>query len=311
MMEKRLEAVDLNLLLALHWLLAEQNVTAAADKLGMSQPAASRALARLRQIFDDPLLVKSGAGMTPTRLAEALQPAVERAIEQCRDVFRVTDDFDATTITGSFCVACVDYIGVYVAEAWMRSVQHAAPGLDLDIIRLSIEASRDLISGKIDLVVLPDPAILTLPPSLDVDQFVRKKIFRQEFMCALRKGHPDADNRMTLKRFVELQHILVAPEGHKRGVVDDALDAKGLTRRVAYRTASFLSALPLLQRTDCVITAPHALLRLGGQDVVIFPPPVEVSGADIFVAWHPNWTNDPRHIWVRNRLSAAMADLAL
>ncbi|MEM9234275.1 MAG: LysR family transcriptional regulator, partial [Pseudomonadota bacterium] len=110
-MDRRLEALDLNLLLALHWLLTEENVTAAAGRMGLSQPAASRALGKLRETFGDPLLVKSGSSMAITPTGEALRPVVAHAIDRCRDVLRAVEPFDARAARGRFRIACTDYIG--------------------------------------------------------------------------------------------------------------------------------------------------------------------------------------------------------
>ena len=122
MTEKRLESLDLNLLLALHWLLTERNVTAAASRIGISQPAASRALGRLREVFDDPLLVKTGSEMAPTHLAEKIQPAVALAVEKMRDVLKISDRFDPASQSGRFRIACSDYVGAMVAAAWTKMV---------------------------------------------------------------------------------------------------------------------------------------------------------------------------------------------
>lgn len=302
MSEKRLESLDLNLLVALHWLLTERNVTAAAEKTGVTQPAMSRTLGRLRDVFDDPLLVKSGAGMKRTRLAERLQPTVADAIDHCRDVFRMSDAFDPASAEGAFRIACVDYTAAMAADIWARSVRAEAPLLDLEIVNLTIDAGRDLITGKIDLVIMPDPAVMVLPAGFDIDQFVRRLVMPQKYLCALRKDHPDAAGRMTLKKYSELEHILVAPQGTRQGTVDRRLEAKGLRRRIAYLTGSFLPALSILQKTDCVITAPEGLLMLDEANIVTFPPPVTLNDLDLFAGWHPNWTNDARHQWVRGRL---------
>ena len=111
-----------------------------------------------------------------------------------------------------------------------------------------------------------------------------------------------AKSNLTLKRYVSTDHILVTPNGAKVGIVDRALEAQGLSRRISYRTSSFLLALPILQRTDCIITAPQGLLDLDKNKLVTFPPPLNVKGYSIYGAWHPNWTHDARHKWVRDRL---------
>ncbi len=309
MSEKHLESLDLNLLLPLHWLLTERNVTAAADRVGLSQPATSRALARLREVFSDPLLVKSGNGMAPTPMAEKLQPVVAHAVERCRDVLRITDNFDVTSQRGSFRIACKDYVGAMVASAWAKVIAPAAPGLDLDIINLSLEVSRDLVSGKIDMVIVPDIALMNLPPSLDIDQFVRRKILNQNYLCAVRKDHPIGNGKLTLKRFTQLQHVLVTPEGSKVGIVDRILAEQGLERRIAYRTDAFLLALPIIHYTDCIITAPEALLNLDKNNLKILPSCIDVPGYSLNGAWHPNWTHDERHKWVRDKLFKAMPEV--
>ncbi|MGV6819368.1 MAG: LysR family transcriptional regulator, partial [Parvularcula sp.] len=169
---KRLEGLDLNLLLALHWLLAERNVTAASVKLGLSQPAASRALGRLRDIFDDPLLVKVGGEMSPTPLAERIQPQLAHAIDRCRDVLRVSGEFRPAEQAGRFRMACPDYIGVLASSIWHDFVRPEAPQMSLDLLTPTLETARDMVTGRIDMCVLPDIVALDLPASVDPESFV-------------------------------------------------------------------------------------------------------------------------------------------
>ena len=302
MIERRLEGLDLNLLLALHWLLKEQNVTVAASRLGTSQPAASRALGRLREIFDDPLLIKTGNGMMATRLGTHLQPIVAGAIERCRDVLRVSDDFRPADHKGRFRVACADYMGVLVSDTFARDIHPLAPGMALDLIHPTVENAQDLVTGDVDLCILPDPHELSLPPSIDQEQYVRKPIMEQHYMTGMRADHPLAGEPLTMDQFIELDHILVAPEGKEFGVVDAALAERGLNRRIAYRLSSFLLVLSILKRTDCVVTAPHPLLRMLTGQFVAHPPPLPVRGMTMYAVWHPNWTQDNRHRWLREKL---------
>ena len=302
MSEKQLESLDLNLLLALHWLLSERNVTAAAGRLSVSQPAASRALSRLRDYFGDPLLVKSGATMAPTPFAESLQPALAHAIERCRDVLRLTERFDPSAERGRFRIACVDYTGAIVANAWIKSVREEAPGLDLDIVNLSLSVARDLVSGKIDMVIMPEARILDLPPTLDIDQFVQKPVLAMNYKTAVRKGHPLAGHNLTMEQFCAYEHILVTPDGAKTGIVDNELAKLEIQRRIAFRTSTFLLALSMLQKTDCLLTAPDSMLSMDRDNIEIYEPPLPVPGFQMYAAWHPNWTHDERHRWVRERL---------
>lgn len=302
MSKKRLEGLDLNLLLALHWLLTERNVTAAANQLGMSQPSASRALARLRHVFDDPLLVKSGASMTPTPVAEKLQPAVAQAINQCRDILKMPERFDPARERSRFRIACVDYIGAMTAKAWLTHVRDKAPGIDLDFISPTMATAQDLVSGKTDMVLLPDSAIADLPASVNIDEFIRKPIMDISLKTAMRKGHPLAGEKMTLKRYCESDHILVTDEILKAGVVDRALAEQNLTRRVAFKTSTFLLALSILQHSDCIITGPGGLLQLDIENLEITEPPISLPGFKLLAGWHPNWDEDERHTWIRKQL---------
>lgn len=307
-MERRLEGLDLNLLLALHWLLSERSVTAAAAQLGLSQPAASRALSKLREAFGDPLLVKTGGEMIPTPLGEELRPVVAQAIEQCRQVLRVPDPFDASLAQGRFRIACTDDVGAILAKKWADVIRPVAPGLSLDIVSPTLESARELATGKLDLCLLPEAPVLDLPPSVRIEDFVIRPIARHTFVSALRKEHPLAGKPLTLEQFLELDHVLVAPSGDAHGFVDKVLVEQGLTRNIAYTTSSFLLALPIVMHTDSVLTGPELLIGLMPDSLYIFSPPVVVPPYDLVVAWHPNWTQNSRHRFVRERLLEAMTN---
>lgn len=302
MAEKSLERLDLNLLMALHWLLTERSVTDAAIRLNLSQPATSRALARLRDFFEDPLLVKTGRAMVPTPKAERLQPAITIMIENLRDVLRVSEDFNPATETGRVRIAASDYIGVFAFKAWLDSVAKEAPALEFDIVELNYASARELISGRIDLVLMPDMNMVRNRTKLDLDQFVRKPLFEDEFISMVRIGHPLAGKKITLDQYLKHDHVLINPEGMATGIVDEVLEEKNLSRRIGFRTAGFLMALPTVMHTDCILTAPGTLARVMPESFYTFTPPVPLPRMQMFAAWHPNWTHDPRHRWIRERL---------
>ncbi|MEO1041393.1 MAG: LysR family transcriptional regulator [Pseudomonadota bacterium] len=308
MSRARLEDLDLNLILTLHWLLTEQSVTRAAARLEVSQPTVSHALGRLRTLLGDPLLIKSGRTMLPTKKAEALQPRVAEAIDRMRDVLLAEDSFDPASQPGRFRVAASDGIGLVVMKAWQKAVSPDAPTMELDLIQPAVPHAQDLIAGKIDAVILPEPKVLNLPPGIDIDEFVRKPLYTEYYATAVRKGHPLAHN-MTLEGFVEAEHILINPEGMETGVVDEQLAAMGLQRRIAYRAETFLLALQMLQQTDCVLTGPITTLGFAHADVEMIPSPLPLGSFGLFMGWHPNWTHDPQHRWVRDRLIAEIGRL--
>lgn len=304
MTDRKIESLDLNLLLALHWLLAERSVTLAAARLNLSQPATSRALGRLRAVFDDPLLVKSGRVMLPTPTAERLQPAIADAIDALRNVLRVTEAFDPATQAGRVRIASFDYIGVMLSEVWIESISRDAPGLELDIVDLTFASARDLISGQIDLVIMPDMRLAQRRPTVDLDQFVHKPLFTDRFTSCVRAGHPLTDQPVTMEDFIAQDHVLINPEGKATGIVDQILAEQGLSRRIAFRTEGFLTALAMVAASEAILTAPSALFAVLPEKFHVFDPPLSLPDISMQAAWHPNWTQDPRHRWLRERLFA-------
>jgi len=302
----RLESLDLNLLLALHWLLEEQNVTAAAAKLTLSQPAMSRVLGRLRATFDDQLLVQSGRRMMPTPFAEILRPALASAIERLRSVLRPRDAFDPAQATDAFRIACTDYVGLVLSRVWQKAVRDSAPGLDLELTILEPGAFQRTVSGALDLIVMPDIGVGNLPKTLDVEQFVTRPLFDEEFVCIARRDHPAARRRLGVKEFAALEHVLASPSGQGLGVVDKLLKERNAQRRIAYRVQSFLVALQIPAFTDCVAVLPRRLVEASGQKWAMIAPPFKIPGFTVLSAWHPLRTNDASHRWIRERLTAAM-----
>jgi DNA-binding transcriptional LysR family regulator len=306
MRSPRLESIDLNLLLALHWLLEEQNVTAAAAKVSLSQPAMSRALSRLRDILDDRLFVQTGRRMLATPYAESLRPALADAIERLRTALRPRDEFEPRSATGSFRIACNDYLALVLARAWQRTIRASAPGLDIELSTLEPGTFQRLMSGAVDLVVMPDVGIANLPKTLDVEQFVRRPLLDEDFACVGRHGHPAANKRLTVKQFAALDHVLVSPSGQGLGVVDRLLKERGTERRIAYRVQNFLAAQQILNFTDCVAALPRRLVEAASPKLANIRAPFDIPGFKVISAWHPLRTNDALHRWTRERLSEAL-----
>lgn len=307
-MQKRLEALDLNLIMALYWLLNERSVTQAADRLGLSQPATSRALGRLRDIYDDPLLVKSGREMNPTPLADLLLPLVTKAVKELRSVLSMTEGFDPASETGRFRISCKDSVGMRIVAAWERAIRPYAPNMSLDIVNLDASNVRDLVSGNLDMSVMPLGPNIAIPPSVDLTQFVIKPIFTDPWVTCMREDHPDINKPLTIQRFAGYDHILVNPDGGLTGKVDDLLAEHGLSRRIVYRSASFLLTLPILLGTNSVLTCCASLVGCGVSGIKVFECPLPMQPLEFSVGWHPNWTTDARHKWVRSRLLPVLAE---
>ncbi len=306
-MDSKLEDLDLNQLLAFHWLLEEKSVTLAARRMSVSQPAMSRALAALRRTFGDPLLVQTGRTMTPTQRALGIREPLGRAVEALRTAVRASEAFDPRTTTSHLRLAANDYPGGACVQAWLNHVRDEAPGVSLTIVSLTPELPRNLASGAVDFVVLPDLALKNVSAFADVTQFVQRRAAQDRFVCVMRSGHPMARKRLTTEAFVGLDHVLVSPTGTGEGIVDERLERQRLRRRVAYRVPSFLMALPIVAATDCVATLPRLLVKHAAGDWVVRPPPVELAPLALLCAWHPSRTSDVIHKWMREKLMAAIA----
>lgn len=307
MSEPKLEDLDLNQLLALHWLLEEKSVTRAARRMSVSQPAMSRALAALRRTFGDPLLVQTGRVMIPTQRALAVRGSLGRAVEALRATVRAPEAFDPRTTTASLRLAANDYPGSACVQAWLNRVTAEAPAAGLTVVPLTPELPRSLASGAVDLVALPDLALKNVSAFADVTQFVQRRVAQDRFVCVMRSGHPMARKRLTAEAFAVLDHVLVSPTGTGDGVVDERLERQRLRRRIAYRVPSFLMALPIVAATDCIATLPRLLVEHSAGDWVVRPPPVELAPLVLLCAWHPSRTSDVIHKWMRERLMAAIA----
>ena len=310
MSERQLETLDLNLVLTLHWVLTEQNVSRAAERLGVSQPAVSHGLKRLRDVFGDPLLVKSGRIMRTTPRAERMKPEVARLVAGMRELFQTEAAFDPATAEGRFRISASDNWALLASRAWARAVAPLAPNLSLDVVAIDFPVAQDLISGAVDLVILPEAKLLDLPPGLDIDQFVQRPLCEETYLTGVPDGTLGADAKLTMKAYLGADHVLVSPSGASFGIVDELLGAKGRARRVAYRTESFLAGVLMAREGGCLITAPRSSFVAMREGMRVVDPPLAVPGYGILTGWHPNWTGDARHRWLREKLTEGLSAVA-
>jgi DNA-binding transcriptional LysR family regulator len=302
-----LGGLDLNLLLALDALLAERHVTRAAARLGLTQSAASHALARLRTALGDPLLVRGGRGaMVPTPRAEALAGPLGQALAALAAAVHGPPAFEPATARRTFRVASGDYGELVLLPPLAARLATAAPGIDLWFHQAPNDLGAALAAGTIDVVFAPVRGRAWPAGCFE------KKLFRETFTCVVRKRHPIAGQRLTLARYCALSHLLVAPRGTPGSIVDDALAAGDRARRIAVAVPHFLVVPHVVAATDLVATlatrvvdaiAPlHELVRL--------PPPVELPGFDMAMVWHERAHHDPPQRWLREQVAAVAAELA-
>lgn len=302
-----LRGVDLNLVLALDALLAEQHVTRAAQRLGITQSAASHALARLRELFGDPLLVRGPKGvMLPTPLASELGPSVHRVLDELAGVLRGQDAFDPAVATGSVHIGGADYVELVLLPRLVARLAKLAPKLDLWMHSHPSWGDEELAAGTFDLVIGPPRQGLRPAGTYE------RVLFQDTFTCVMRPGHPLADQRLTITRYTSVDHLMVAPRGTPGSLVDDALAREGKTRRVAVAVPHFLVVPYIVRSTDLIATLPTRIADVLAPSVGLARarPPVELAPFAMSMAWHERKHADRRHRWLREQVLAVATEVA-
>jgi DNA-binding transcriptional LysR family regulator len=286
--------LDLNLLRALDMLLEERNVTRAAERLGLTQPAMSHALARLRGHFGDPLLVRVPGGVKPTPRAAAMAVPLHQAISAVARAVSDPTAFDPARATRSFTIATDDYLERILLPTLLRRLWKDAPGVDLRIVPVGMRPAEELAAGQTDLAISVAGVIGPLA------SIYTQSLFTERFLCAMRRGHPLAKKRrLTLDQFVSCPHALVAPGGRPSSVVDRALAKLGRKRRVAISIPHFLAAPAIVASSDVILTMGKRLAKAAGRDLHLTEAPLALSGFTVAMFWHERQQVDQAHQWLR------------
>jgi DNA-binding transcriptional LysR family regulator len=293
----KLESLDLNRLLTLHWLLEDAHVSRAAMHLGTTQPAVSRSLRELRLWFRDPLLVRSGRALVRTRLADQIKPRLAHVIAELRELTRGAAPFDPASARGSVRIGCTDYMSVLVLAAWDRQIAPYAPGLDLELLTPSAAHAQALELGHLDLSVLPARAATG-------NGLVHVPWFEDRYVTLARAGHPLAGKRLGWKRYAELAHVQVVTGLGGPSEIDRAFRAHGLERRVVLRVGTFLLAVQALQQADRVASLPGRLLVTSLGSLTRLHTPLAVAPFSLDLIFHPRMEHEPRHMFLRKALLA-------
>lgn len=290
-------ALDLNLLLTLDVLLAELNVTRAARRLNLSQPSVSAQLARLRSIFNDPLLLPGPRGMLPTARAEMLREPLRLALESLQRAVAPPQAFDPAKANLTWRIAATDYMSSAIMLPVIGKLRVAAPDCRLAVFGLNPPlVAQQLEKAELDLIFhTGDRAPETLH---------QRKLFSERYMLAGRIGHPHLHPGLTLDTFCQLEHLIVSPDGGGFSAATDSALAKiGRTRRVVLSVPHFLFMLEVLASSDMVAVLPERLVRRSTHLQVI-EPPLDVPGFDILMMWHERVQRDPAHQWLRQQILA-------
>ena len=304
----RLNRVDLNLLVYLDALLRERNVTQAAHSLGLSQPAMSNGLKRLREVFNDPLLIRTSDGMTPTAKAEELEPQLREILSGVDRALQPTDEFVPATENRVVRLMASDYAESTLLPAVLHELREQAPGITLDIMNPSDVSFLDVERGKVDLII---NRFDQMPQS-----FHQITLWQDTFSCLLSPDNPILEN-FTLDTYLAADHIWVSKTGMGVGVgvnpddvqrlgwVDSTLASLGKKRRIRVFTRHYQAAMTLAEQNDLIVTLPSraTFLKRDNPRVVVRDVPFDMPAMDLKMAWSPLLQHNPGHRWIRQLIT--------
>jgi DNA-binding transcriptional LysR family regulator len=288
-----LRRLDLNLLLTLDVLLSEHNVTRAAQRLNFSQPSVSVHLAKLRDVFGDPLLLPGPRGMRPTARADELREPLRQALEALGRAVSPASPFDPAKANNTWRIAAADYAESTVLLPALAGLRTAAPGTRLAVLQMTpSRIARQAERGEIDLAFHTSDGA---PEGLH-----RRVLFSERYVLVGRANHPRLKRRPSLAQFCALEHVIVSTDGGGfRGITDEALAEAGATRKVVLSVPHFLFMMQALASTDLVAMMPSRVVRDTNMLRVV-EPPVEIPGCEMAMLWHDRSHRDPTHRWLRD-----------
>lgn len=286
-------SIDLNLLRLMQVVDQEGSVTRAAQRLGLSQPAVSNGLARLRRALGDPLFVRSSSGMEPTPRARRVLEALDSAMGLIRLGLRDDVEFDPAVATDEFSLLVSDLGELTYLPRLMQHVQQNAPGCRLRVRQLARGGYAEALeAGLADLAIgyLPQPR----------GSLRSRRLFTDCFVCMLRTGHPALEHPLTLERYLALSHVAVSRAGGREGLVTATLAGLGAERRIALVIPHFAAAPGVVAGTDLAVAVPSQLADVyAGTGVVTIPLPFDVPRIEIALYWHDRLQEDPASRWLR------------
>ena len=292
-----LHDIDLNLLVVFNQLLVDRRVSKVADHLGVSQPAVSNSLAKLRKLLGDELFLRTPKGMEPTPYADQLAESVSYALAMIHSGVNQRTSFEPASAKRSFTIGMTDIGEIYFLPSLIERLQRDAPGLALSTVRNTAVNVRDeLEAGKVDIAI-------GLLPHLKAG-FFQRRLFLQSYVCLMRRGHRLDKRKISLAEFSAAEHLVVVSEGTGHGKVDDLLQRSGIERTVRLTVPHYVSVGHILQGSDLVATVPERLA-----DRLIEPfglaklaHPAKLPDIAINLFWHAKYHRAPANRWLRGIL---------
>lgn len=295
---------DLNLLPVLVALMEERNVTRAAERLGMTQPALSNALNRLRDMLHDPLFIRERYGMRPTQMAEELMPVITTALASLDDVIQGQQEFDPSKTTRLFTLAPNSYVEFVLMPALVARLRESAPGIRVRLMPFGNDLiETGVISGATDMVL---GRIVDAPNNMVVQHLIDEGL-----ACVVRADHPEIGNHLTAEQYERIKHVNVLPPGRIRAGLYQALEQQGLKRQVAVSVTHFLAVPEMIAVTDYCATLPGLICRHLAKDprLKVIPAPVNLGTFPVEMGWHVRYRHDPAHRWLRSLIGSLAKEL--
>jgi len=295
---------DLNLLPIFVALMEERSVTRAAERMGMTQPALSNALSRLRLMLQDQLFVRERYGIQPTPIALELSPLIAEALAQLDDAVLGQQAFDPLHAERLFTIAPNGYVEFVLVPAIVARLEKVAPGIKLRLTPYGNDlVETGVVSGTTALVL----GRIVDPP----DNLVVQHLMDEGLACAVRADHPGVGDVMTREQFETMKHVNIVPPGRMRAGLFQALAQQQLKRDVAISVTNFFAVAEMVAVTDYCATLPSLICRRLMHDprLKILPAPVDIGSFPVEMAWHVRYRHDPAHRWLRALIGAVITDL--
>jgi DNA-binding transcriptional LysR family regulator len=296
--------LDLNLLRVFDAVMTEQNLTRAAQRLAMTQPAVSNAVKRLRDSLGDDLLIRTAHGVKPTARAESLWPAVRRALAELEEAV-APRSFELDKAHATFRMAMADATAALILPPLVRVIEEEAPGIDARMVPLTTREPRPLLlRGDVELAIGFFPGVVAQLQGATETPIRHERLYSGRYVAVMRKHHPVAKQALTLDRYCEANHLLVSFSGRARGLVDDALASLGRERRILLTVNQFFTAGQVVAASDLVMVIPKHLINATGMSEALIHQdlPFDLPEVHIDMLWHERDGRNPGHQWLRDQV---------
>ena len=288
-----LNKVDLNLFIVFDAIYTEANLTRAGQIVGITQPAVSNALARLRETFNDPLFVRTAQGMVPTPMAQNIIGPVRNALQLLRVSVQESRTFNPLQANKTFRISMTDLTEAVVLPPLFQRLRRLAPNVKIEsMLAKRRETTKELAAGRLDFA---------MDAPLNTDPQVRHvKLLEDRYVCAMRRGHPLAKDKLSVEEYLSLSHIHISSRRSGLGMVDLALGKMGQQRKIALRSQHYMMATQVIQQTDMAVTVPERFARR--HDLHQIPLPVDIPPLETHIYWHESTDQDPANRWMREQM---------